>query len=194
MHIFYLLLSILIFHTEIGLQSLNTVDNFTLTNATDGSSFSLSTLKSSPAIVVIFTSNHCPYDKLYHSRLSKLMDTYQARNVKFVLINSNDPGRSPENTVQQMAKRIKGLRWNVPYLIDANREVASRFGARKNPEAYVLQYRDNTFQVLYGGSIDDNPQVAADVSDAYLSSALDAVLAGKPVLVNETHATRCMIK
>ena len=194
MYIFYILLSSLFLLSESGLQSTKTVDDFTLTNAVDGNSFSLSSFKDSPAVVVLFTSNHCPYDKLYHQRIERLLDTYRKKGVKFVLINSNDAQRSPQNKPQQMAEKIKELRWNVPYLVDDNQKVAARFGAKKNPEAYVLQHRGNNFQVLYSGSIDDNPQVASDVSQPYLREALDAVLADKPVLVDETYPTGCMIK
>lgn len=194
MYIFYILLSSLIFLSDNGLQSIKSVDDFTLTNAVDGSSFSLSTLKDSPAVVVLFTSNHCPYDKLYHQRIERLLDTYRKKGVKFVLINSNDSQRSPQNKPQQMAEKIKDLRWNVPYLVDDKQKVAARFGANKNPEVYVLQHRADKFHILYSGSIDDNPQVASDVSQPYLSEALDAVLAGKPVVVDETYPTGCMIK
>lgn len=194
MYIYYIILSGLFFYVENSFQSPKSVDNFTLINATDNSNFSLSSLKDSPAIVVIFTSNSCPYDKLYHRRIEKLLDDYRKRGVRFVFINSNDPLRSPEDSPRQMADKVKELRWQVPYLIDEDQKVAARFGARKNPEAYVLKYRTNDFQILYSGSIDDNPQVASDVSQPYLRMALDAVLAGKPVLIEQTHTTGCMIK
>ncbi len=194
MYIYCIILSSLFFYVESCHQSTKSVDDFTLIDATDNSSFSLSSLKDSPAIVVIFTSNSCPYDKLYQRRIEKLLDDYRKRGVRFVFINSNDPARSPENAPQQMTNKIKELRWKAPYLVDENQNVASRFGARKNPEAYVLKHRTNDFQILYSGSIDDNPQVASDVSQPYLRMALDAVLAGKPVLIDQTHATGCMIK
>lgn len=194
MHIFSIFLSCLFLFSYNGSQAPKKISDFTLTNVVDGNSFSLSSQKNTAAVVVIFTSNNCPYDKLYNQRIERLIDTYSNKNVSFVLINSNDPQRSNVDSPRQMANKIKELRWNVPYLVDNKRLVASKFGAEKNPEAYVLQHRNNTFQILYSGSIDDNPQVASDVSEPYLSQALDAILSGKPVLVNETHPTGCMIK
>lgn len=182
------------FATNPVTQSVSEVKAFTLTNAVNDQAFSLASLQDKDAVVVIFSSNDCPYDKLYHNRIENLLDAYQDQNVAFVLINSNNPDRSPEDAPDLMAKKIKDLRWNVPYLIDHEQQVAGMFGAQKTPEAFVLKYLNNSFQILYSGSIDDNPQVATDVSNNYLKQALDATLAGEPILIDHTYPTGCMIR
>ena len=182
------------FATNPVLQSVTEVQEFTLTNAVNDQAFSLSSLKDKAAVVVIFSSNDCPYDKLYENRIENLLDAYRDRQVAFVLINSNNPERSPEDTPNLMAEKIKELRWNVPYLIDHEQQVAGMFGAQKTPEAFVLKYLNNSFQILYNGSIDDNPQVASDVSNYCLKRALDATLEGQPILVDHTYPTGCMIR
>ena len=188
--IFSLFLSFL----DPGVQSISEVRDFTLSDANNGKKFSFISLKDKQAVVVIFTSNGCPYDKLYNKRIEMLLDKYREQDVAFVLINSNDPDRSPEDATDMMTQKIRGLKWNVPYLIDHSQDVAELFGAQKTPEAYVLQYRQRSFQILYSGSIDDNPQVATDVTHHYLEQAIEATLQGEPILVDHTHPAGCMIK
>lgn len=170
------------------------IQDFSLPNAVDGTEFSLSEVKDNKAIVVIFTSNYCPYAKLYDRRISALFDTYRQQGVKFVLINPNNPSQSPPDSPKAMAQKVKELRWNVPYLIDDKQQVAKLFDVQKTPEAFVLQNRGDKYEILYRGSIDDNPQVASDVSHHYLKDAIDAVLQDKPVVIDNTHPTGCMIK
>jgi glutathione peroxidase-family protein len=186
--------SVLLYIATLPFQSAQTIPDITLTDAVSGNEFSLSSLKDSKAVVVIFTSNYCPYAKLYEKRISSLIDTYRSKNVRFVLINSNDPAQSPGDNPATMSKKVSEMKWNVPFLIDDQQKAASLFGAEKNPEAFVLVSSSQGFQVKYHGSIDDNPQVASDVSHAYLRNAIDAVLKGEPLLVEHTHPTGCMIK
>lgn len=176
------------------LSQVVSIEDFSLRNAVDGKEFSLSGIGQNQAVVVIFTSNYCPYAKLYDRRISTLIDTYRQKNIKFILINPNDPSQSPSDTPEAMAEKVQNMRWNVPYLIDSEQQVASLFDVEKTPEVFVLQYRGGSHQILYRGSIDDNPQVASDVSHHYLKEALDAVLQGNPVVIDHTHPTGCMIK
>ncbi|MDF9800654.1 peroxiredoxin [Catalinimonas alkaloidigena] len=176
------------------LTQIVSIQDFSLPNAVDGNVFSLSEVEDNEAVVVIFTSNYCPYAKLYDRRISSLFDTYRQQGVKFILINPNNPSQSPSDSPTEMAKKVKDLRWNVPYLVDDKQEAADLFNVQKTPEAFVMQNRGDDYQILYRGSIDDNPQVASDVSHHYLKDAIDAVLQGKPILNDSTHPTGCMIK
>lgn len=180
--------------TEPDVQSVGNVNDFTLTNAIDGKTFSLSSLKDYSAVAVIFTSNDCPYDKLYSKRIEKLLDHYRDLNVAFVLINPNDASLRPDDTNRVMSQKLEDLHWDVPYLLDKDQKVAAMFGAQKTPEAFVLKYLNDSFQILYRGSIDDNPQVASDITNHYLKQALESTLNEERILVNSTYPTGCMIK
>lgn len=189
----YILLLVSLFPLSLFSQELD-IKDFSLQNAVDGKEFTLSGIGENKAVVVIFTSNYCPYAKLYDRRISSLMDTYRQKGVRFILINPNNPSHSPADTPTEMAKKVENMRWNVPYLIDNKQQVATLFDVQKTPEVFVLQNRGGSYRVLYRGSIDDNPQVASDVSHHYLKDALEAVLQGRPVEVDYTHPTGCMIK
>lgn len=176
------------------LSQVVSIQDFSLPNAIDGKEFSLTTIGENKAVVVIFTSNYCPYAKLYDRRITTLIDSYRQKEVKFILINPNNPSQSPADSPKEMAKKAENMRWNVPYLIDNEQRVASLFDAQKTPEVFILQKRGGDYQVLYRGALDDNPQVASDVSHYYLKDALDLVLQGKPVVIDHTNPTGCMIK
>lgn len=170
------------------------ISDFTLPDVVSGNSFSLSEFNNAKAVVVIFTSHYCPYAKLYHDRIANLIDNYQGQNIRFVLINSNNPKKSVADSRENMARMINELHIKVPYLSDSNQKVADMFGAHKTPEAFLLRKTNNSFEIVYRGAIDDNPQVASDVNHLFLKEAIEAVLKGYRPLQASIHPTGCMIK
>ena len=175
-------------------QSAATLKTFTLPDATSDSDFSLDEYAQAQAVVVIFTSLYCPYAKLYEDRIAQLIKEYQDNNVRFVLVNPNNPRSSEADSRENMASWIKNQPYQVPYLSDERQKVANLLGAQKTPEAFVLLRQGDTFKPVYHGSIDDNPQVAKDAHHFHLRSAIDAVLQNKANTVTPVPATGCMIK
>lgn len=171
-----------------------TVSNFSLENAMSGSVYSLSSARNSEAVVLIFTSNYCPYAKLYDNRVAGLVNEYSSGEVQFIMINSNNPRRMAQESRGNMVKKVRGMGVSVPYLMDYDQKIADLFGVRKVPEAFVLKNTRGSFVTVYNGAIDDNPQVASDVGKHYLRQAIDAVLGNRPVKMKETQPTGCLIK
>jgi len=161
------------------------IQNFSLLNANDGSTVELNQFTSSTAIVVVFTSNECPYDNYYKDRLKKLIDQYKGK-VQFLLINSNV---DPQESAEKMAIHYTDL--GVPYLADKDQKVMENFGARKSPEVFLISPQLN---VIYSGAIDDNPQVASDTKQNYLKDAIDKFLAGQKIEVANNRVLGCTIK
>jgi peroxiredoxin len=166
--------------------------DFSLTDAVSGNKVSLADFSGQKAVVLIFTSNYCPYSRLYETRINELVKNYKGQGVAFVMINSNDPEQHKEESEESMKEKAKD--WGVPYLSDKQQQAAKRYGASKTPEVFVLSPRGGAFTVFYAGAIDDNPQVAADVSQAYVQNALDGILIGKTVMVKSKRPVGCMIK
>ncbi len=170
------------------------ITDFKLTNAVDNKEVSLTDLADAKAIVVVFTSNYCPYSKLYEDRIAEFHNQYAARGVKIILINPNDPTKSANDSMERMAKKAKENNFKYPYLADDNQKVTKLFGARKTPEVFILKKSGAQFKTVYHGAIDDNPQVPQDVSNHYVAEALDEILSGKSVTTKTTRATGCIIK
>jgi peroxiredoxin len=175
-------------------QSAGKVENFTLTDVTRNQPVSLSDYKSSKGVVLIFTSNSCPYAKLYDTRIINLAKEFSAKGIQFLMINSNTSSDDNSDSVEQMAAASKQKGFVFPYLADKEHRAAKLFGATKTPEVFVLQNNGDVFTLKYRGAIDDNPQMPNDVSANYLKEALMAVLNKQNLSVVDRRPTGCMIK
>lgn len=152
---------------------------------------SLAKFKDKKAIVVIFTSAHCSWATKYEERIKAIYQTYQAKNIAFIAINSNDSSMS----VTDAAARIRqDSPYTFPYLKDDDQAVARLFKVTKTPEVVVLTPSAGRFLISYRGKIDDNPLDSNMVRNNYLTEALEAILAGKRPVTPETPASGCNIR
>ncbi len=171
------------------------IENFSLMNALNNKTVSLSDFAGERAVVVIFTSNYCPYARLYEDRIIALAEEYAGRGVQFLLVNSNTSLDNIDDSVEEMTRHAREKGYRFPYLADKEHRVAGMLGATKTPEAFVLQNNGGgTFVLKYRGAIDDNPQVAQEVTVNYLHDAIAAALNRRNLSVAEKRPTGCMIK
>lgn len=164
------------------------VQNFKLTNVVDDKPVSLDQFSSSDGIVVLFTSNECPFDNYYKDRVKEMISTYNGK-IQFLLVNSNI---EPEESVEKM--RIHYTDMNVPYLADKDQLVLNLLGAKKSPEAFLLKNSGGKSVVVYSGAIDDNPQVPKDANQKFLKDAIDKMLGGQKIDVINNRAVGCTIR
>ncbi len=164
--------------------------NFKLANVVNDQAVSLDTYPSCEGMVIIFTSNNCPYDEYYRNRIAKLSQTYQDR-VPVLLVNSNT---ETTDSKEAMAKKAKQLNLSVPYLADKDQTLMSMLDAKKSPEAFLLKNNNGKFTVVYRGAIDDNPQVETDVRQNYLRDAIDILLSKQTIVTPEIRPVGCNLK
>jgi len=110
------------------------VKDFQLTNVMSNTAVSLGAYNNAQGLILIFTSNACPYDEYYRDRIGKLATAYQ--NVPVVFVNSLvEPGESLEEMITH------GKRWGVkvPYLADKEQILMTNLGVKKTPEAFLLK-------------------------------------------------------
>jgi hypothetical protein len=166
------------------------VNNFKLTNVVNGQPVSLDTYPSCEGMVIIFTSNSCPYDEYYRNRISQLAQTYHDR-VPVLLVNSQpDQAESKE----AMANKAKLINLSVPYLADKDQVLMANLDAKKSPEVFLLKNDGGKFQVVYRGAFDDNAQVEADVRHKYLQDAIDIMLSNQKIATPEVRPVGCNLK
>lgn len=152
------------------------IENITLKDVRTGKDISLTDFSNEKAVVVIFTSNVCPYAVYYEGRITQLINDYKDKDVQFLLINSH---LEAKESAEEMKNKITTWGLNVPYLADKEQKAMEAFAARKSPEAFILKPQGNKFSVFYNGAIDNNPQVASDVKNRYLKENIDNLLQGK---------------
>jgi peroxiredoxin len=153
---------------------------------------SLGNFKSAPALVVVFMCNHCPYVKHIRSGLAQLARDYSNRGVAFVGISSNDVANYPADSPAKMAEEAKAAGYAFPYLYDESQDVAKAYRAACTPDFYLF---DKEQRLAYRGQLDDSrPGNGVPVTGKDLRTALDAVLAAKPVPVTQKPSIGCNIK
>lgn len=153
---------------------------------TDGKTHSLSDLERAKAVVVIFTCNHCPVAQAYQERFIRLATQYRRSGVEVVAISVS---RYAADDFESMKKRADELKYPFTYLQDATQKLGRAYGALWTPQVFVL---DGRRRIVYMGAVDDSMH-AGKVKKRFLQDALDAVIAGKPVEVEETKPVGCPI-
>ena len=159
---------------------------------TDGKTVSLDDFKGAPALLVAFICNHCPYVKHVRHELARLGKEYQGKGVAVVGISANDVTTHPDDSPKKMAKEKAEVGYTFPYLYDETQQVALAYKAACTPDFYVFN-KDQ--KLVYRGQMDGSrPGNPIPVTGKDLRSALDAVLAGKPVSDNQQPSLGCNIK
>jgi len=156
------------------------VDNFQLTDHTR-MAHELGYFRYAPAIVIMSQTNGSKVSQTAAVELQKVADAYKAKGVLVYLMNSN-----LGQTREQAAAEATRLGLKLPILMDELQLVGESMGVRTDGEVFVINPAKN-FEVAYHGPLDDrflkaSPSVKAAAKNAYVARAIDAVLAGKPVV------------
>lgn len=167
--------------------------DFSLKNV-DGKMVSMKEMKDTKGFIVVFTCNHCPFSQVYESRILELDKKYSAKGFPVIAINPNDVTVVPEDSYENMVEVAKEKHYTFPYLYDESQAVASAYGATRTPHVFVVNKEKNEYVVRYIGAIDNNSEDPKMASEKYVSNAVNALLDGKPVPVQETKAIGCTIK
>ena len=142
-------------------------------------------------LLVVFTSNSCPFVVMWEDRYQLLEEKCRNSNLGMVYINSNQAKRNGDDSIEKMKNHSKEMGYTYPYLIDKNSEMANAFGAKTTPHIFLFN-KEKT--LVYKGAIDDNYKSANDVTENYLLDALDQVSNQKNISIKETKAVGCSIK
>lgn len=142
-------------------------------------------------LLVIFTSNTCPFVVMWEDRYEILEKRCRESNIGLVYINSNQAKRDGDDSIEEMKKHSKKMNYSFPYLIDVNSELANAFGAKTTPHIFLF---NNNKELVYKGAIDDNYKSIDNVKSEYLLDALKEVYTQKSITISETKAVGCSIK
>ena len=159
--------------------------------ATDGKNYSVESFKEAKALVVTFSCNHCPYAKAAWPLLIRLADEFREKGVSFVAINPNDENQYPEDSFDEMKKRITDWKINFPYLRDETQEIARAYKAACTPDIFVY---DDKRKLYYHGRINDNWQNPDEVKSEDLKDAINNLLSGNPPPQPQYPSLGCSIK
>ena len=168
-------------------QNLDSLYLLPLYDAVSKDTITLGDYSDKEYLLLIFTSNYCPYSRKYESRIKDFHGNYARKGVQLVLVN---PNTGTNDSAEEMERKASQLDYQFPYVSDKDQKLTSALGARRTPEAYLIR-KD---VVLYRGAIDDNPQAPDYVEDKYLAQALDQALGGQEITEKDVKVIGCLIK
>jgi peroxiredoxin len=160
----------------------------------------LSDYAASPVLVIVFLCNHCPIASIYEQRVQNLADEYGPKGVAVVAIQPNDPqairvdeldSADTSDSLDEMKIRVQYKHLRYPYLYDGETQgVARALGPQATPHVFVF---DKDRRLRYQGRFDNSYRVEL-VKSQDARNAVDALLAGEPVPVEQTGVFGCSTK
>ncbi len=160
--------------------------------STEGETVRLADFDGSKALLVIFMCNHCPYVIHLREAFTQFANEYMPRGLAIVGINSNDVENYPADSFEKMIEEKKAAGYPFPYLYDETQEVAKAYRAACTPDFYLF---DADRKLVYRGQWDDSrPRNDLPVTGKEMRAAVEAVLAGQPVEIEQKPSMGCNIK
>jgi thiol-disulfide isomerase/thioredoxin len=171
--------------------------NFALPDAVSGKMVTLDHFASSPALLVMFLCNHCPFVKHVRAGVAQLARDYRAKGVGIVGISTNDVQSHPEDSPAKMAEEARAAGYVFPYLYDESQAVAKAYRAACTPDFFLF---DKDRRLVYRGQMDDSRPAKylegkeIPVTGSDLRAALDATLGGTALTAKQFPSMGCNIK
>jgi peroxiredoxin len=172
---------------------------------TDGNIRALDEFAASPALLIAFICNHCPFVLHVLDSFCAYARDYQPRGLQVVAISSNWPDDYPEDDYPHMQTFARERALPFPYLHDESQDVALAYNAICTPDFFL--YGPNR-TLFYAGQFDPSrpkidrppmpgmPPLRTDlpVTGADLRAATDALLAGQLAPQPQHPSAGCSIK
>jgi peroxiredoxin len=148
----------------------------------------LSDLGTHKGLALIFLNTDCPVSKRFLPRLRELNAFYGQKDIQFLAVFC-----SAQDTVMEIASFALENDLRFPVVKDEENEVCAALGIDRVPQVAVL---DRGNRLAYRGRINDQYRVSGTQPSARredLALALDELLAGRRISVNETTVDGCKV-
>lgn len=166
--------------------------DFQLPDVVSGNTISLATFADHKAFLVMFICKHCPFVKHVQAELARIGKDYANADVGIVAISANDVSKYPDDAPSQLKAIAEQLGYTFPFCYDESQETALAYTAACTPDFFLF---DANRELVYRGQLDDSrPSNFRPVTGRDLRSAIDAVLADKPVNPDQRPSIGCNIK
>jgi peroxiredoxin len=148
-------------------------------------------------VVLEWTNHECPYTAKHYDtgNMQALQTAATGAGVIWLSVISSRPGEQGYVDAPQ-AEHLTASRKAKPtaVLLDPAGQIGRLYGARTTPHMFVI---DGAGTLVYMGAIDDRPSASpASVRGArnYVREALDAIAAGRPIVLASTRPYGCSVK
>lgn len=158
---------------------------------TSGRTLSLEGVAGENGLLVMFTCNTCPWVAKWEDRYNGLAQLAEANDIGMIALNPNERIRNRGESMEDMRKRAQKMGYDFPYALDQDHIIADAFGATRTPEIFLF---DGNMTLVYHGAIDDNANDANAVDATYAVDAINELISGNDIAVQETKSLGCTIK
>ena len=161
----------------------------------NGKTIHLSDYKGKIVVLESYNSD-CPYCKNQYKTgaMQAMQHDLAAKGVVWLLVDSVNPNNFSHRTPDQARAEMAAEKMDVTaWIDDSSGAVGHLYDMKTTPDMYVIN-KDGV--LVYEGAIDDQPDPFHDPTKAqnYVSAAIDALLADKPVAITETKPYGCSVK
>jgi peroxiredoxin len=148
-------------------------------------------------VVLEWTNQGCPFTQKHYSsgNMQALQKEWTGKGVVWLTVISSAPGSQGYMTAnEENAYLLKVNAAPTAALLDPTGKLGHLYNAKTTPDMYVI---DPKGKLIYSGAIDNRATTdPEDVksADNYVSDALTASMAGKPVQTSSTRPYGCSVK
>jgi peroxiredoxin len=148
-------------------------------------------------VVLEWHNQGCPYEQKHYlsGNMESLQKQWTGKGVVWLSILSSAPGQQGYETATQENAYLKKMNAApTAALLDPSGAIGHLYDARTTPHMFVI---DPAGKIVYQGALDDKPTpdpASLKTADNYVSDALNAAMAGKPVAVAVTRPYGCSVK
>jgi len=148
-------------------------------------------------VVLEWHNQGCPYTRKHYvsGNMQALQKEWTAKGVVWFTVISSAPGQQGYVTASEENDYVAKMHAApTAVLMDPQGKVGHLYDAKTTPQMFVI---DPAGKLIYEGAIDNRPTPDPDDvkgADNYVSDALLAAMAGKPVAMPYTRSYGCSVK
>ena len=166
--------------------------DFQLVDVVSQEIISLSNFSNRKGLLVIFLCCHCPFVKHIETEIAKISHDYLEKDIGIIAISVNDIDKYPDDAPESLKNMAERLGFNFPICYDQTQNTAKAYQAACTPDFFLF---DQQLELVYRGQLDDSrPANHLPVTGKDLRTALNALIEGQPIIVEQKPSIGCNIK
>lgn len=148
-------------------------------------------------VVLEWHNQGCPFTRKHYGsgNMQSLQKEWTGKGVVWLTVISSAPGKEGYVTASEENAYLDRMHASPSaVLLDSEGTVGHLYNAKTTPHMFVINPAGD---LIYAGAIDDRPTTDVDDirgADNYVSDALTAAMAGKPVAKPFTRSYGCSVK
>jgi peroxiredoxin len=148
-------------------------------------------------VVLEWANKGCPFEQKHYNsgNMERLQREWTAKGVVWLSVLSSAPGQQGSVTPAEENDYLRTMKAApTAAILDPSGTIGRLYSAKTTPDMFVI---DPQGKIVYEGAIDDQPTPdpsSLNGAKNYVSAALEASMAGRPVAVPVTRSYGCSVK